>query len=186
MPRESASRKPVPIPLPARFAPAPWVAPALLALLALVVQRQTLHAYFALDDLILFQQAAGIRPWPITLWRWLSGWAWFRAVVPLWGHDPFPYHAASLALHLVNVLLLHRLARKWGASPVAAFVGAGLFAASRLHFPALFAITSIGELLSLTFTLAAFLLVGPGARGLAALGVFVLALSCKESVLLVP
>src|SRR5262245_53743012 len=188
MARESASRKPVPspIPLPARFAPAPWAPPALLALLALLVQRQTLPGFFALDDLILFQQVAGIRPWPLTLWRWLSGWAWFHLVVPWWAQAPFPYHAASLALHVVNVLLLHRLARGWGASPVAAFVGAGLFAASRLHFPALFAITSIGELLSLTFTLAALLVAGPGPRGFAALAVFALALSAKEGVLLVP
>ena len=186
MARETAPRKPTPIPLPARFAPAPWLAPAVLVLLVLAVQRQTLGTYFALDDLILFQQSAGIRPWPLTLWRWLSGWAWFRAVVPLWGHEPFPYHAASLVLDVVNVLLLHRLARHWGASPVAAFVGAGLFAASRLHFPALFAITSVGELLSLTFTLAALLVTGPGPRGVAALAVFALALSAKESVLLVP
>jgi hypothetical protein len=158
---------------------------ALIAV-ALLVQRHVLHQYFALDDLILFQQAAGIRPWPHTLWRWLSGWAWFRAVLPLWGHAPFPWHAASLALHTVNVVLLHRLARRWGASPVAAFVGAGLFAASRLHFPALLAATSIGELLSLTGTLAALLLVGPGARMAFAIATFALALSAKESVLLVP
>src|SRR5262249_42483290 len=127
-----------------------------------------------------------IRPWPLTLWRWLSGWAWFRAVVPLWGHEPFPYHAASLLLHVANGLLVYALARRWGASAVAAFVGAGLFAASRLHFPALFAASSIGELLSLTGTLGALLLAGSGARVWLGLAVFALALSAKESVLLVP
>src|SRR5262249_50336269 len=83
--------------------------------------RHAFYRFFALDDLILFQQAAGIRPWPATLWRWLSGWAWFRAVLPLWGHEPFPYHAASLALHLGNTVLLHRLARRWDVAPVGAF-----------------------------------------------------------------
>ncbi|RDJ93607.1 hypothetical protein B4Q13_20815, partial [Lacticaseibacillus rhamnosus] len=86
--------------------------------------------------------AAGIRPWPYSVWRWLSGWAWFRAVVPLWGHEPVPYHAASLLLHVVNTLLLYRLARRWRASQVAAFVGAGLYATTRLHFPALLAASS--------------------------------------------
>ena len=183
--RASASPGLLKVPV-APFTPPTWAVLAALVALAAVVGRHTLGGFFALDDLILFQQAAGVRPWPLTLWRWLSGWAWFRAVVPLWGHVPAPYHVASLVLHVVNVLLLHRLAKRWGASSVAAFVGAGLFAASRLHFPALFAATSIGELLALTLTLAALLLEGTGRRAWLALGVFALALSAKESVLLVP
>jgi hypothetical protein len=163
-----------------------WALWTTLLALALVVGRHTLGGFFALDDLILFQQAAGIRPWPMTLWRWLSGWAWFRAVVPVWGHAPFPYHVASLALHALNAVLLQKLARRWGASPLAAWLGAGLFAASRLHFAALFAATSIGEILSLTFTLVAFLIAGPGKRAWLALAAFGVALSAKESVLLVP
>jgi hypothetical protein len=170
----------------ARFAPPAWALLATLALLTIVVGRHTLGGFFALDDLILFQQAEGIRPWPLMAWRWLSGWAWFKAVIPLWGHAPFPYHAASLALHALNTLLVFRLARRWGGSPLAAWLGAGLFAGSRLHFPALFAATSIGELLSLTFTLAALLLSGPGKRAWLALAAFALALSAKESVMLVP
>src|SRR6266545_5084287 len=142
-------RKTATISAPPAFAPPAWAAFALLALLALVAGRHALHRWFALDDLILFQQAAGIRPWPLTAWRWLSGWAWFHAAIPLWGQDAHGYHAASLLVHVVNVGLLHRVARRWGASAVAATVGAGFYAASRLHFPALFAITSIGELLSL-------------------------------------
>lgn len=159
---------------------------ALLVLLTVVIQRHTLQAFFALDDLVMFQQAAGVRAWPLTLWRWLSGNLWFRIVVPLWGHEPFPYHATSLALHALNVLLLHRLARRWGASNMAAFVGAALFGMSRLHFPALLAATSIGELMSLTFTLIALLVVGTGARITVAAGALVLAVSAKESVMLVP
>ena len=175
----AAARPPV-------FVPAAWVIVTLLVVPVLVVGRHTLHGYFALDDLVLFQQAAGIRPWPLTLWRWLSGWAWFHTVLPLWGHEPFPYHAASLVVHAANTLLLYRLARRWGASSVAAWVGAGLFAASHLHFPALFAASSIGELFSLTGTLGALLLVGSGPRVGLSLAAFALALSAKESVLLVP
>ena len=183
--RASASPGLLKVPV-APFAPPTWAVLAALMALAAVVGRHTLGGFFALDDLILFQQAAGIRPWPLTLWRWLSGWAWFHAVVPLWDHAPFPYHLASLVLHVTNVVLLFQLARRWGASRAAAFVGAGLFAASRLHFPALFAASSIGELLSLTFTLAALLVEGAGRRAWLALGAFALALSAKESVLLVP
>src|SRR5436190_14979480 len=195
MTREAAPRKPAPAAArppraggaprasAASFAPPPWAVFVALAALAAVVGRHTLGGFFALDDLILFQQSAGIRPWPLTPWRWLSGWAWFHAVVPFWGHAPFPYHAASLALHALNVVLLHRLARRWGASPLAAWLGAGLYAASRLHFPALFAASSIGELLALTFTLAALL---ASRRPWLALALFAIALSAKESVLLVP
>src|ERR1044072_4753882 len=140
--KSSAPAAAVPAAAARLFAPPAWAVVGMVVALTLIVQRHTLHSYFALDDFIMFQQAAGIRPWPHTVWRWLSGWAWFRAVVPLWGHEPFPYHAASLAahepfpsppatlaLHALNSLLLYRLARRWGASPGAAVVGAGLFAA---------------------------------------------------------
>lgn len=158
---------------------------ATVAALALVVHRQVLGGFFALDDLILFQQSAGIRPWPLSAWRWLSGWAWFKVWVPLCGHEPFPYHLVSLALHTLNAILVFRLARRWGARPIAAWVGAGLFAASRLAYPALLAITSIGELLSLTFLLSALLLAGPPLRRVPAIAFLALAVSSKESVLLV-
>ncbi len=158
---------------------------ASLVLFTLLVHRHALQGFFALDDLILFQQAAGIRPWPMTAWRWLSGWAWFRVTVPMWGHETFPYHLASLLLHALNAVLLYRLARRWGASSLAAWLGAGLFATSRLMFPALLAITSIGELLSLTLLLAALEFAGPPLRMLPALGVLALAISSKESVMLV-
>ncbi len=176
------------------FTPPAWLMLAVLAIASLVVHRHTLASYFALDDLVMFQQAHGIRPWPLTAWRWLSGWAWFKAVVPFWGGAPFPYHATSLLLHVVNALLLLRLARRWGASAPAAWLAAGLFACSRLHFPALLAATSIGELLSLTFVLSALALASPRADGgteartvpWPALLAIALAVSAKESVLLVP
>jgi len=192
MPPPSAGRRPAAgawKPAARRRPPAAlpeWLALGALAAGTLAVHRHTLAAYFALDDLILFQQAHGIRDWPVTLWRWLSGWAWFRVVLPVWDTQPFPYHLASLLLHALNAVLLHRLARRWGAGPLAALVAAGLFALSRLHFPALLAITSIGELLALTGLLAALLLAGPPARGAAPYLAMALALSAKESVLLVP
>jgi hypothetical protein len=163
-----------------------WLLLAALAAATLLVHRHTLQAFFALDDLILFQQAHGIREWPVTLWRWLSGWVWFRVVLPAWDTQPFPYHVTSLVLHAVNAVLLHQLARRWGAGPLASLIGAGLFALSRLHFPALLAITSIGELLALTGLLSALLLAGSPRRGAAAMVAIALALSAKESVLLVP
>lgn len=189
MSSETRARKPSARHTPAAakpFSPAPAVLLAVLALVTIVVQRHVLREFFALDDLILFQQASGIRDWPLTPWRWLSGLAWFKAVVPLWGHEPFPYHAASLAVHAVNVLLLHRLAQRLGASPVAAFVGAACFGIARLHFPALLAATSIGELLSLMFLLAALLFAMPAGRLGLALLAMALAVSAKESVMLVP
>jgi len=184
------------------FTPPAWAPLAVTVVATLIVHRHALQAYFALDDLVMFQQAHGIRPWPLTAWRWLSGWAWFRAVVPLWGDQPFPYHAMSLLLHVTNALLLMRLARRWGASVPAAWLASGLFAFSRLHFPALLAATSIGELLSLTFLLVALALASPRAdrepesgtrtdpdsRTTLAFAMLAIALavSAKESVMVVP
>jgi hypothetical protein len=181
--RRSPARRIAPGPLGP--GPPTWALLATLTALVWIVHRHVLGGYFALDDLILFQQAAGIRPWPLTVWRWLSGWAWFRVAVPLWGHEPLPYHVVSLLLHTVNVMLLFLLARRWGARPLAAWLGVGLFAASRLMFPALLAITSVGELLALTGLLAALLLAGPPLRLLPAIAALLLAVSAKESVMLV-
>jgi hypothetical protein len=181
--RRSPARKATPGPLGP--GPPTWVLLATLTALVWIVHRHVLRGYFALDDLILFQQAEGIRPWPITLWRWLSGWAWFRVVVPLWGHEPLPYHVVSLVLHSANAMLLFLLARRWGARALAAWLAVGLFAASRLVFPALLAITAVGELLSLTGLLAALLLAGPPLRLVPAIAALVLAVSAKESVMLV-
>src|ERR1051326_1046428 len=177
--KSSAPAAAVPAAAARLFAPPAWAGVGMLVALTLIVQRHTLHSYFALDDFIMFQQAAGIRPWPHTVWRWLSGWAWFRAVGPLWGHGPFPYLAPPPPPRPPPPV-------RCSAPPGGAVVGAGLFAASRLHFPALLAATSIGELLSLTGTLAALLLVGAGTRMALAIAAFALALSAKESVMLVP
>lgn len=175
-----------PTPTGAPFAPAPWLVVLVLVAVTCLVHRNVLHESFALDDLILFQQAEGLRPWPVTLWRWLSGWAWFRVVVPMWGHEPYPYHVMSLALHVVNAVLLQRLLRRAGASEVAAFLGSAGFALSRLHFPALLAVTSIGELLALTFTLLAIRFASEVGRLALAVVSVLLAVSAKESVFLVP
>ena len=189
----AAPRKPRPAARPSaparRPAPPGWLPVALLAAFVLLVQRHTLGAYFALDDLVMFQQAHGVREWPLTAWRWLSGWVWFKAVVPFWGVEPFPYHATSLLVHVLNSLLLLRLARTWGASLPAGLLAAGLFGLSRLHFPALLAATSIGELLALTFVLLALLgttVAGSGRKAWPALLAMALAVSVKESVMLVP
>lgn len=190
----SKSRKPV-APRPARpFSLPAWALLGSLAIATLVVHRHVLHAYFALDDFVMFQQATGVRSWPLTAWRWLSGWAWFRAVVPFFGTDAHAYHTVSLLLHVANALLISRVATRWGASPAAAWLAAGWFALSRLHFPALLAATSIGELLSLTFLLGALLASTPPTPASErtsplpwpAMLAMALAVSAKESVMLVP
>jgi hypothetical protein len=157
-----------------------------LAALVVFVQRRVLGTFFALDDLVLFQQVHGVIPWPLTPWRWLSGFAWFHVVAPAWGENPVPYHAASLAIHVANAGLLALLARRWGASPTASWFAAGVFGVSPLHFTALAAATSVGELLALGFLLLALLACADPRTSRAALLPFALALLAKESVLLVP
>ena len=157
-----------------------------LALLVAFVHRRVLGTFFSLDDMVLFQRVHGVIPWPGTPWRWLSGVAWFRLVTPLWGEQPLPYHVANLLLHTLNAALLGLLARRWGASRVAAWLAAGLFAVSPLHFTTLLSASSIGELLALLFTLLALLALAHKRTAVAVVVPFALALLAKESVLLVP
>ena len=161
----------------------PALAVMSLGLLVVLVHRRVLGTFFALDDLVMFQQVHGLAAWPGSPWLWLSGVAWFRVVTPLWGEQPLSYHAAALLLHALNACLLGQLARRWGASRAAAWLAAGLFVACPLHFTVLLAATSVGELLALLFTLLAL---ARRRADLAAATLIVLALLSKESVLLVP
>lgn len=188
------SRRPTPARKPATpERPAPqsgavdvWLA-GLAALVPLVVHRRVLGAYFVPDDFVQLARAHGFEPWPASVWRWLSGWAVARVTTAWFGTDPWPYHALHLALLALAAALLYRLARRWGASPLAAFAGAAVFGASRVHFTALVATSWTGEFLSLALVLGALLAFGPGARRTAGAALLlVAALAAKESVLALP
>src|ERR1041384_5789756 len=89
--KSSAPAAAVPAAAARLFAPPAWAVVGMLVALTLIVQRHTLHSYFALDDFIMFQQAAGVRPWPPTRWGWLSrGGGVLPGGRPPRGPGPFP------------------------------------------------------------------------------------------------
>ena len=139
-------------------------------------------------------------------WRFVLVYSLFRPVVnvsyaidrAVWGFNPFGFHLTNLLLHLVNVVLVHRLV--WHAAGDAAarrheppagraavaFATAAIFAVHPLLTEAVGYVSGRSEVLCATFVLAALLLVrrwlagGPWpwlAGGLAAFG---LALGAKE------
>jgi hypothetical protein len=157
--------------------------------LALWTYRRALGGFFSPDDLIVLERIRGILPpQPVTLWRFLSGTVYFRAVLPWFGADPFPYHVVNWLLHAVNVGLLYLWVRRWGGGPLAATLAAGLFGSSRYFLTVIQQATGIGELAGMTFALAALLcsLQRSLSARIASLGLFVAALLSKESVLLLP
>lgn len=155
--------------------------------LAVWVERRALAGFFSLDDLVIMEEALGLRAAVPGLWRLLSRTVYFAATVPLFGAHALPYHAVSLLVHAANLALLYAWVRSRSGSVLTAAVAAGLFGATRLHVTALGLVATIGEPLALAFTLGAFLLNDRGTRGrIAALLLFACALLSKESVVLLP
>ncbi len=140
--------------------PAPsWLAPALVfgvpVLAALWVHRGALGAYFTTDDLILFERAGGVAPFPATLWRWISGHAYFRMLWPVFGIEPFGWHLVGWLLHGVATLLVAVWARRLGANRTAAALAALLFGTTARARTVVWQVTGIGESLGAVFALLA-------------------------------
>ena len=157
--------------------------------LALWVHRRALGAYFSPDDLISFERARGLLPpHPLPFWRLLSGPVYFTTGLRVFGVDPFPFHLVSWLAHGLNVALLFRLMRRWGASTAAAIVASGMFGTSRLAHSAILQAVGVGELLATTGLLLALHTLDPNRpRSWWGAGLlFAAALLCKESVLLLP
>jgi hypothetical protein len=154
---------------------------------ALWVHRRALGGFFSLDDLVIMEEAHGLRVATPGLWRFVSRYVYFAAAVPLFGSNPFPYHLMSATLHAANLVLLYWFVRSRSGSMLAAFVAAGMFGTSRLHFSAIGFASTVGELLALGLTLGAFLLYDRGRVGaIVAPLLFLGALLSKESVVLLP
>ena len=163
-------------------------AAAAVVALALVVHRRALFLYFNPDDFTLIERARGMAPTPLTVWRVLSGVAYWHVAWALFGGHPLPYHAVMWALHGLNVALVYALARSLGATVTGASLGAALFGVHPALANAVYPASSFGELAALALALGALLLAArPSQIGRVAAGVlFLAALLCKESVALVP
>ncbi len=150
---------------------------------------------FVLDDLLSIRDNPHVRElWPPSHWlsltpqSSLSG----RPIVTLsmalchaiGGLDVRVYHAANLALHLLNGVLLLGLLRRHLAAG-AAFAAALLWTVHPLNTEAVDYLTQRTELLLGTFYLGALYAVSRGRRGVAVL-CCVLGMLCKESMVTAP
>ena len=91
--------------------------PVLPLLLAALVHRRALGAFFSTDDFVRLEEAVGLLPAAPTLWRLVSEVLYVKLMLGLFGPHPLPFHVVSLALHLVNTVRLHMGRRR--ASPPA-------------------------------------------------------------------
>lgn len=116
---------------------------AVVCALAAAIQALALDGWFAYDDPWFLASATRFGFWEYArrsfdvtavgslpeLDRYRPLWPiWFRLQYELFGLRGAPYHAVAIGLHLVTVLLVHRLARRLGLSPGAANATAALFA----------------------------------------------------------
>lgn len=163
------------------------VAALVPAIVALVAHRAALGAFFTTDDLILFERARGIAPWPWTFWRPLSGRLWWMALFPVCGTHAAAYHAVSLALYALDAALVARWASRLGLPAPAALLAGGLFGAAATAMTAVWSATGAGELLACAFALVALAeCEAARPRAVVAWTAFALALACKESAALAP
>ena len=165
-----------------------WAAVGVAIAAAMFVHSRVLFTFFSADDLMHLQQAAGLLPTPLQPWRFLTQVVYFRAMLGLAGPWPLPFMAVNLALHALNVGLVHRLLRSHRVEGNVAFLALVLFAACPLLFVVLAHAVIINDISALTLSLITLLLLRQTRSGVRwlALPVFALALFCKESVLCLP
>ncbi|NMC69048.1 MAG: hypothetical protein GYA57_03150 [Myxococcales bacterium] len=192
------------------------LAPALLVLLGLLVFVPGLLGEFVWDDLMLIRGNAYVRD-PSRLLEALThdfwhvstadpvgeqhGLLYYRPVVTLayalefqlFGEAPFGYHAVSLLLHLVCVLLAFGwLRRRLGEGPggtAAALVGAALFAVHASRPESVSWVSGSTDLWMVLFVLSGLWLWDRASSRAAAAGAtlcFALAVLSKETAVVVP
>jgi hypothetical protein len=165
-----------------------WLLPVLPLLLAAIVHRRALGAFFSTDDFVRLEEAAGLLPSAPTLWRLVSEVLYVKLMLGLFGPKPLPFHIVSLALHLVNTALVYRMGRKAGLTAAASCFASAVFGAFPLFYTALLSAVNINDILALTFVflaLAALEAPTPVRSGVA-VACFAIALLSKEAVLAVP
>lgn len=147
----------------ARVAGRLWGVPLACAL-AVAVFAPCLHYGFAMDDFALLE--AGRAPLAVGIpahfvpragvhYRPVGQYGFFWAADHLLPFHPLAYHLANLALHLLNVVLVGRLLRRFVADRVATGLATVFFATNAAFFLVLAWVALAGEALPLLFMLAA-------------------------------
>jgi hypothetical protein len=165
-----------------------WLLPVIALVLAVVVQRRALGAFFGTDDFVRLEEAAGLRPATPTVWRLLSEVLYVRFMLGVFGPLPLPFHIVSMTLHLANTGFVYRTGRQAGYPAAAAFFAAVTFGTFPLFYALLPSAVNINDVLALTYVFLALLALENPTPGRIAGGVacFVIALLSKEAVVFVP
>lgn len=104
----------------------------------------------------------------------------------MWGLSPCGYHAINIALHLLNTILVFRLAEFLTRNSRAAFLGSLFFLVHPAHTQAVTYISGRADLFAAFFILSAILLFIKGKHNCHAVILFIFALLSKESALVFP
>jgi tetratricopeptide (TPR) repeat protein len=179
----------------------------ILAVTAIVYLR-SLRNGFVLDDPIMFVKNPDIRHWSF-LWKaftrnefWYSDasflqvqqfknyrplflvWCWID--YHLFGLNPVPWHATFLAMYLLVVWLVFKIARQLTEDSTSALLGAALFALIPVHVAAVVWVAASCYVIGTALGLGAFYMILPRADGTernwwAAIALYAGALLCHES-----
>jgi hypothetical protein len=115
-----------------------------------LVYRGATRYFFVQDD---FTSLWIAREAPKTFWRILSSFVYFRAASSLFGLNPVAFHVAAFLFHVLNGFLVFLVARAFSVGRTTSLVASILFAVHPSLYVPLYAISSIGEILSCLFVL---------------------------------
>jgi len=150
-----------------------------------LVHRREIGAFFTSpDDLTHLQQAVGLTPIYPTPFRLLSQVVYFRLMLAAFGPDPVSFHLVVLATHVANLVMIHAIARRFGITAPASILAVAFVGLFPVFYSIFASAVAINDTLALALTLASFLLLDRSKFWSAAS--FALALTSKESVLLLP
>jgi tetratricopeptide (TPR) repeat protein len=184
----------------------------ILAVSAMVYLR-CLENAFVLDDTVMFVRNPDLGHWSF-LWKaftrnefWYSNadilqnqqyrnyrpllLVWYWMDYHLFGLNPAPWHASIVAMHLLAVWLVFKIACRLGGDSTSALLAAAMFALTPIHVAAVVWLAACGMVLGTVLTLGAFYFIMPRAEGsarnwLAALVLYAGALMCHESITVFP
>lgn len=176
--------------------------------LTAIVYADVVRFQFVYDDLPLIVNNPQLRSWAylphyFTTWVWshLPGTVspYYRPLYLLWlrlnyfafGYNAAGWHVATLALHLVVVVLAYLLARKLSGDAVAAAIAAAVFALHPAHVESVAWVTGVCDPWHSVFVFSALLAYIEGRRGsrpayAASVLLYGAALLCKETAAFIP
>lgn len=170
-----------------------------VVVISVIALSRSLGIYFLSDDFILVRIG---REWTAAAFRYSIthgggdgffrplGYASFALDARLWGINPVWWHASSLAIHSANAVLVLLMAKRLGASILAAGFAGALFAVHGIHPEAVVWIAGRFDLVATFFLLAGLLLFTMTKERVSvhagALACFTVAALTKESAFILP